>query len=253
MGRRRDDGALGGLFEIAALLPWWAGIGLAIVVYLVLHKVAAMEIAVATRPGQVGAMVGQQLWKSFATILQYILPVVLIGGAAASALSRRRRHALLEDVAKGDAAAALEGMTWQEFEMLVGEAYRQQGFSVAETGGGGADGGVDLVLKRGRESFLVQCKHWRALNVGVTVLRELYGVMAARGAAGAIAVTSGRFTEDARAFAKGLNIELVDGPKLTQLIRFAQRPNPAAPRDGLNKSPELWSEGHLATTRREER
>ena len=33
--------------------------------------------------------------------------------------------------------------------MLVGEGFRLQGYQVVETGGGGADGGVDLVLKAG--------------------------------------------------------------------------------------------------------
>jgi restriction system protein len=46
-----------------------------------------------------------------------------------------------------------------------------------ETGGGGPDGGVDLVLRKpggnGSEKFLVQCKQWRALKVGVDVVREL--------------------------------------------------------------------------------
>ena len=36
-------------------------------------------------------------------------------------------------------------MSWREFEMLVGEAFRVQGYSVVETGGS-ADGGVDVVL-----------------------------------------------------------------------------------------------------------
>jgi restriction system protein len=50
--------------------------------------------------------------------------------------------------------------------------------------------------------------------VGVDVVRELYGVMAATGAAGGFVVTSGRFTEDAASFARGRNVMLVDGPKL---------------------------------------
>lgn len=52
--------------------------------------------------------------------------------------------------------------------------------------GGGADGGVDLVLtrtgKNGGEKFLVQCKRWRAFKVGAEVVRELYALMAAGGA-----------------------------------------------------------------------
>jgi restriction system protein len=120
-------------------------------------------------------------------------------------------------------------MTWKEFELLVGEGFRRQGYQVAETGGGGADGGVDLVLTRprlnGSEKFLVQCKQWRALKVGVEVVRELYGVMAARGATGGFVVTSGRFTNEAIQFANGRNVTLVDGP---QLLGFIRQARPAA-------------------------
>ena len=104
---------------------------------------------------------------------------------------------------------------------------------MVETGGGGADGGVDLVLtkpgKGGGEKFLVQCKQWRALNVGVDVVRELYGVMAARGATGGFVVTAGRLTDDAISFASGRNVVLVDGPKLVGLIRQAKA-GPSSPR-----------------------
>jgi restriction system protein len=113
-------------------------------------------------------------------------------------------------------------MSWREFEMLVGEGFRLKGYQVAETGGGGADGGVDLVLTKGGEKLLVQCKQWRAFKVGVDVVRELYGVMAARGATGGFVVTSGRFTEDARTFAGGRNVTLLDGPQLHDLIRQAK-------------------------------
>ena len=74
----------------------------------------------------------------------------------------------------------------------------------------------------GSEKFLVQCKQWRAFKVGVDVVRELYGVMAATGATGGFVVTSGRFTEEALMFASGRNVTLVDGPKLHGLIRQAK-------------------------------
>ena len=70
------------------------------------------------------------------------------------------------------------------------------------------------MLRRGGERHLVQCKQWRAYKVGVETVRELYGVMAARGAAGSFVVTSGRFTSEATTFAQGRNIQLVDGARL---------------------------------------
>jgi restriction system protein len=114
-------------------------------------------------------------------------------------------------------------MSWQEFEMLVGEAFRQNGYQVVENGGGGADGGVDLVLRKDGEKFLVQCKQWKAYSVGVAIIRELYGVMAAKGATGGFVVTSGRFTEEAKAFASGRNVKLMDGSELRQLIQQTKK------------------------------
>ena len=119
-------------------------------------------------------------------------------------------------------ADALNGMSWREFELLVGEAFRLQGYTVTELGGAGADGGVDLVLRKGNEKFLVQCKQWKAFKVGVDVVRELYGVMAAQGAAGGFVITSGTFTADAKAFAEGRNVKLVDGPELFGLLKQAK-------------------------------
>ena len=153
------------------------------------------------------------------------------------------RRGLVADVAQSQARNALDGMTWREFELLVGEGFRLQGYQVVETGGGGADGGVDVVLSRpgknGGETFLVQCKQWRALKVGVDVVRELYGVMAARGATGGFVVTSGRFTDDAVSFASGRNVTLVDGPKLLALIKQVKvgAVRPATRADATKSSP----------------
>jgi restriction system protein len=80
------------------------------------------------------------------------------------------------------------------------------------------------VLTRDGEKHLVQCKQWRAFRVGVEVVRECYCVMAAKGAAGGLVVTSGRFTDEAVAFAQGRNVRLIDGPKLHGLIRQARPP-----------------------------
>ena len=88
--------------------------------------------------------------------------------------------------------------------------------------GGGADGGVDLVLGREGNVTLVQCKRWNGAPVGVRQVRELYGVLHDRGASAAKLVATTAFTPDALAFAKGKPIELVDGDSLLHLIRGVQ-------------------------------
>lgn len=221
MARRKKSSVADDLVDLIALLPWWAGVLLALLSYVLLHRVAMQPVVVGT-----GSLPLQSLWKGAATAGQYIAPVLCLAGAGLSAWRRKARKALVADVAQTQASDALDGMSWREFEVLVGEGFRLQGYQVLETGGGGPDGGVDLVLskpgKNGSEKFLVQCKQWRALKVGVDVVRELYGVMAAKGAAGGFVVTSGRFTDEAKAFASGRNVSLVDGPRLHGLIRQAQ-------------------------------
>lgn len=233
MARKRKQSPFEDLIEIAALLPWWAGVLLALIAYLLLHHYATATITTPTAPGQMGAFVANQLWKTLATFGQYLLPLAFVIGAGLSAYKRHKRAGLLEDVSTNPSRSALNGMTWQEFEMLVGEAFRRAKYTVTETGGGGADGGVDLVLRKDGEKFLVQCKQWRALKVGVTTVRELYGVMAAEGAAGGFVVTSGIFTQEAKSFAEGRNIDLIDGAELADIIKRVQpqataaRPQPA--------------------------
>ena len=90
---------------------------------------------------------------------QFVVPIACLFAAGVSATQRHRRGALLASVTHAKGSDALQGMSWQEFELLVGEAFRLQSYEVSELGGAGPDGGVDLVLRIDKEKFLVQCKH----------------------------------------------------------------------------------------------
>lgn len=235
MARRRKTSPLDDMLDLVSLMPWWAGVAIAVIGYVVLHRMATPVQINAVQPGQLGNIMTQSVVAGLATAGQYIVPLVGLVGAVMSFFRRRQRTALVTDVAQAKTVNVLDGMSWRDFEILVGEAYRLQGYQVTETGGGGADGGIDLALTKGSEKFLVQCKQWKAFKVGVDVVRELYGVMAAKGVTGGFVVTSGRFTEDAKAFADGRNVQLVDGPKLFAMIKEAKQsiatkaPQPATP------------------------
>ena len=45
--------------DIVAMLPWWVGVMLALVSYVLLHSVASQQGVATAQPGQVGAMVTQ--------------------------------------------------------------------------------------------------------------------------------------------------------------------------------------------------
>lgn len=227
---RRKNSALDDLLDIAKMLPWWIDIAIAIIVYFWLHSIATSEAVVVAQSGKMGEFVSGQLLKTLATVGQYLLSFVFLLGAAMSFFGRKKREHLLSETKQRSKQNALLDMSWREFEMLVGEVFRQRGFTVVELGGNSPDGGVDLVLKKSSETHLVQCKQWKAFKVGVEVVRELFGVMAAKGAVSGYVVTSGVFTSEAKAFADGRNIELIDGAKLTRMIQEVKSSNEASPK-----------------------
>jgi restriction system protein len=227
MARRRSS-AFEDLIEIAAALPWWLSLSLAAVSYVVIHYYAGIPLPTITDPKQMGQVVTGQMIKTFATFGQYLVPLAFGIGALVSVIKRRKRANLFQSVATQSGKNALSGVTWREFEMLVGEWFRRQGYEVTETGGV-ADGGVDLILTKAGETYLVQCKHWKAYKVGVNVVRELLGVMVTRGAAGGYLVTSGVFTDEAQRFAEASNIALIDGEKLAYLMNETRTAQPMPP------------------------
>jgi len=208
---------------VASKLPWWAGIVLALVSYLVLHAFASRPAIHVTGPGQMGEAMTRSIITTMAFFGQIILPFAFGFGALISGINSFRQKKLYNSVAARSGVGALNEMSWSDFERLVSEYYRRQGFQVTREGGNGPDGGIDLVLRQKSETYLVQCKQWKAYKIGVQPVREFYGVMASRSAAGGYFVTSGVFTDEAKSFAQGLNLELVDGQKLREMIDSAQQ------------------------------
>jgi restriction system protein len=120
--------------------------------------------------------------------------------------------------------AVFDVIEWRRFEALVEALFAQAGFET-KSQSHGADEGIDIWLfsrsQPGRPASLVQCKHWQGKRVGVDKVRELRGVMAAKGVARGQFATTSTFTDDAIEFAKNNAINLLDVKALLTLI--AQR------------------------------
>ena len=116
-----------------------------------------------------------------------------------------------------------------EFEWLVGELFRRQGWIVKETGGvGEPDGNIDLELVRGAERRIVQCKRWSSRPVGVDDIRGFAGTLMRErldGRAG-IFVTLSTFTDQAREEASKTGIEVIDNQGLMSRIERLRRTEP---------------------------
>src|SRR5215212_4473847 len=72
-----------------------------------------------------------------------------------------------------DPAEEIRAMKWVNVQLLLAEAFRLQGFVVKEMGGESAD----MVLANDEGTWLVDCRQWRATEVGANAPGELYGAM----------------------------------------------------------------------------
>ena len=221
---RKKQSALEDLIDIASMLPWKVALLLAVVSYFGFHYVATLPaLPIQIGPDKLGQSVGnsiiRQAMVSFAMFLQYLVPFAFVIGAVVSLFRRRRQAELHGQVAGRPNRDALESMSWSEFEGLAAEVFRRKGYTVAERGGNGPDGGVDLVLRMGKDKYLVQCKQWKTMKVGVATVRELYGVMAVEGAIGGFVVASGNFTDDAHSFAEGRSIKLIHTESMLCMVK----------------------------------
>lgn len=112
--------------------------------------------------------------------------------------------------------ALLKQIEWHRFEHLVCALEAESGH-VATLTKFGADGGVDVTVTdkvTGQVRRIVQCKAFADQEVGVQRIREFFGVMIHQNAPEGAFYTTSTFTPDARAFAAGKNIHLIDGTEV---------------------------------------
>jgi HJR/Mrr/RecB family endonuclease len=180
----------------------WA-FGLAVAVYVVFGAL----VPVALHAGRIETITLGSFGAAWSLVV--ILSALL---AAQTANHRRLLIEWTSDLRKLDAS---------EFEWLVGEVLRREGWAVSETGRrDGPDGGVDLCAERGGRILVVQCKRWGAAVVGVDEVRKIAGVASApeypKGSAAL--VTLSNFSEQAAVEGRRLGVDLVDGPALLRRV-----------------------------------
>ncbi|MCC5045534.1 MULTISPECIES: restriction endonuclease [Xanthomonas] len=213
MGRRKKQSG----FEALAALPWPVGFVMGIAAYLVVRYGIAWWFSY--QSGMLSRGFAQQSSGMFAPLAWTLLGVCWLAALFSYLRTRSRRRFLetrtsLESLAAGG---------WRQFEQLVGEAFRRQGYSVEETGLGGADGGIDLILRKDGRRTLVQCRQWKRQQVGVSIVREMFGLLAHHHAHAVKIACIGTYTKDAERFAEGKPIELIGGEQLLDMIRAVQQ------------------------------
>jgi restriction system protein len=206
MAKRKDS-----FLELLVLAPWWVSIIVGIAAYIGLAFILPAQVESSKHLALLAAQMAK--YAPFVALFFFFF-----GGL--SAFHHRRSRRLVD---QQPSLESLKSLLWKEFEWMVAEAYRRQGYAVEESLGGGPDGGIDLTLRKAGRTILVQCKRWKTGSVGAPVIREMFGILTDQGADEVIVVASGIFTREAMQFAQGKPIQLVEGPALLELLSTVQR------------------------------
>ena len=114
----------------------------------------------------------------------------------------------------------MSSLSGKDFERLIADLLRSRGFQI-EYSSAGADGGIDILAKlpSGLASglFVIQCKKYSS-KVGVQPVRDLLGVVSSKKANKGILITNSQFTQEAKNFASGNPLQLIDGTELSALL-----------------------------------
>ena len=106
-----------------------------------------------------------------------------------------------------------------QFEDLVAILFKELGYEVHQTPYSN-DGGKDIILKKGNEKFLVECKRYSSSNtVDIKTMREFFGVVISEKASGGIFVTTSDFNKSAIEFSLKNKIELINHAKLISMLK----------------------------------
>lgn len=226
MARRRqqEESLIEVLFDILRMAPFWVGPLLAGIVFGCMRWLIPWWL---TSPPEAGDDPTVSITNSLHTTLAMLSQkfsglagiVFLLIGLVAEFFKLRDRKML--DRQTG--IESIRALTWFQFEKLLCEAFKREGYHVEHTGTDGPDGGVDIRIRNEESRKLVQCKHWKKNQVGVSVVREMLGIVTSERADEGIVVTSGSFTRDAIAFAETNAIRLIDGSQLEVMIGEVQR------------------------------
>ncbi|MEK6592533.1 MAG: restriction endonuclease [Pseudomonadota bacterium] len=165
-------------------------------------------------PWWLSALVAVLLFGIVQTIFPPLAPFVALPFAAVAAYFAYRQLRGKSPVDAGARLASLRDMPWENFSLVISEAYRRQGYAVEASN----SAGFDFTLRKNGRITLVQCRRWKVNQVGAGPLRELHEAIGKHDAFNGVCITAGGFSANAREFAAGKPITLLSDAALAELV-----------------------------------
>lgn len=195
--------------------------------------VPSLEMPSGLNKAQMSAL--DKLWRQAkANSLEFMLaPVVLLGMMLVHRVRRRKGGdefmlplVGLQTPAESepyDMEHPVHSLTTEEFEILVALVYQRQGYRVSMSDALSGGKGGDFILARKAERILVQCKKQsQDHRIPVDRVRELQEAMLVANVSRGLYVASCGFSWDARNFAKGKGITVINARTLDALLTEAR-------------------------------
>lgn len=135
-----------------------------------------------------------------------VVIVIGIGIFRAMRFSKRLKQSGIADI---------DVMTGRQFEEYLGTLFNSQGYNVSFTSATG-DFGADLILKKGKETVVVQAKRYKKA-VGIKAVQEVIPAKSMYNASAAWVVTNSNYTKQALTLAKRNGVRMIDREELIRL------------------------------------
>ena len=207
------------LFDFLAQIPWWVSISLSLFFYVLLKFVVPYFDAQAILVNEVHVSLGP--------VFAPVVALALLSPVTFSLL-RSSRKKKLHDLK--NELQAIQELSWHDLKTQVSEAFRSRGYIIMESSAFTADPSIDLVMRKSANLYLVQCRYWLNRKLGIREVKNLYSLMHDKHASGVFLLTTGIFSNEARHYAAGRPINLVDGIELVELLAKSGTP----PAEALN-------------------
>lgn len=127
-----------------------------------------------------------------------------------------------KDISKpNEDAIDISTLSGTDFEILVQNLLKEEGYENVIKMGGAGDLGVDIIASKRQKDrvshYIFQCKRW-ASNVGSDPIQRLFAERMRRRLDYAVCVTTAGYTKDGKKVAEDLEVEIIDGNQLMQRL-----------------------------------